>query len=640
MYKYCTKGGKYMGKFNSTFYNIEEDKNLDNYEDAFKISKNKETSYVYIYEHEKFESLNQIKIRNENFNIEKKLLQNYKTQIEVLKKTENYKYETTIITQREGNLNSLKDDDKIRTLFLEQSKGRILNQDGDTKGLNETSLKNSKLDIYNLNDKKKEEKIKSPFLDQNRDKILKNDDIKLFEALESKKDKVLYTDLKINKEASLNNKPILNQKNIDKASSTFLEQNKGGILTSGDIKSLKFRDSFKFDEPSALKESKAENVNLSQKNQSFSTSEENIKTVKKLVKLKLYREALNICESMLKANKEDVELYLYLGIINYSIGNYNEALKYYNLGINYDNNNYKLYNNRGTTYIELNQHIFAVLDFTKAIKLMPETSILYENRARAYYKIEMYEESLTDINTAMKFDKSDKLSFLKGQILCKLGKYDSALNEYNSLLRAGKSDRQLLLSIADAYYFKNDYENAFLNVRKVIDLNPRDYNAYYKLGNIHFDMKEYSNAIGDYSKSLEINNSYYPCYLKLGLVYFNIDEYKKCIQSLDDAEKYGCKDIELYSNRGEAFLALGKFNEAIRDFNIAIDIDPNAFGIYFDRGVAYSNLNEYAKSYSDLIYSRRLMEKYNDSGKYDKVILTIDNMISELDKVMEHKEIV
>jgi len=365
-------------------------------------------------------------------------------------------------------------------------------------------------------------------------------------------------------------------------------------------------------------------------NKDIDINNDNLNNIRKLVKLKLYAEALDICNKILQSDEIDPNVYLYLGIINYGMGNYDESIKNYTIGIKNDNKNYKLHNNRGTAYIEKNEYVFAILDFTKAIELMPNLSMLYENRARAYFKIEMYEDALEDIDKALSIDYSEKTHIVKGEILCRLKKYDESIREYNNLIDRGYNDKNIYLNIAEVYFEKKDYENAIINVKKVIKSNPKDYKPYYIIGNISFAKKEISNAINNYLKVLEINNSHGHAYFKLGLCYFSLDEYQKCIENMNNAEVYGIKDMNLFSNRGESYLALGKFDEAIKDLNTAIEINPSSFGTYFDRGVAYTNLKIYDKAYNDLVNSKRLMEMDNNANKYYDIILTVDKMISDL----------
>lgn len=365
--------------------------------------------------------------------------------------------------------------------------------------------------------------------------------------------------------------------------------------------------------------------------------DKSINNVKKLVKLKLYAEALGVCNDILRSNKIDKDVYLYLGIIHYSMGNYDESIENYTIGIKNDSKNYKLYNNRGTAYIEKKEYVFAILDFTRAIDLMPSLATLYENRAKAYFKIDMYEEALQDTDTALGIDNSKKMRIVKGEILCKLKRYDESISEYNKLIEEGYNDKNIYLNIAEVYFEKKDYERAITNVKRVMDSNPRDYKPYYMMGDICFAKREISNAINNYIKVLEINKSYSYAYFKLGLCYFSLDEYKKCIENMNNAEINGIRDVELFSNRGESYLALGQYDEAIRDFNEAIGINPSSFGTYFDRGVAYTNLKIYDKAYNDLMNSKRLMEADGNSQKYKDVILTVDKMLLELNNAFENK---
>ncbi|MCL2321104.1 MAG: tetratricopeptide repeat protein [Oscillospiraceae bacterium] len=468
----------------------------------------------------------------------------------------------------------------------------------------------------------------------------------------------IATNLKIEKDKP---KPSKRPKSENKYDDSFCEESKY-ISKINLVDLMKYTDAFDknksslnddtsfkpasnlIDKFQEIKKTKEMNISeLAKKNQIGRYEEKindmSIENVRKLVKLKLYTEALNICNKMIQKDDVDNNVYLYLGIIYYSMGKYEESIKYYNIGIKNDEDNYKLYNNRGTSYIEINEYVFAILDFTEAIKLKNDLPIIYENRARTYFKIEMYEESLQDIDKALSLNNNQKTRLIKGEVLCKLKKYDEALNEYNDMLKDGYKDNNIFLNMAEAHLGKKDYENAIMNAKKVLNLNSRDYKAYYILGNIYFNKNEFQSAINSYIKAVEINNSYGYAHLKLGLSYYNIDEYRKSIESLNNAENFSMKSIDLFSYRGEAYLALNQYYEAIRDFNKALEIDPSSCGTYFDRGVAYTNLKEYDEAFRDLKNSKRLMENSNNSGRYDDVITTVDKMLSDLNDIFQSKKV-
>ncbi|MFV9646217.1 MAG: tetratricopeptide repeat protein, partial [Desulfobacterales bacterium] len=103
----------------------------------------------------------------------------------------------------------------------------------------------------------------------------------------------------------------------------------------------------------------------------------------------------------------------HLGIAEYEKGNHNEAIKYYNKGIEANPGDSCLFNNRGLAYYELRKYDEAISDFNKAIELKPVFAEAFFNRGRAYWrqggynKTEFLDKAVSDFSKVIESNPDD-----------------------------------------------------------------------------------------------------------------------------------------------------------------------------------------------------------------------------------------
>lgn len=111
---------------------------------------------------------------------------------------------------------------------------------------------------------------------------------------------------------------------------------------------------------------------------------------------------------ILKLGKESVELNPknhigYLNMANgYSgLGKYDMAFKKYNQAIVLNNQDAKVFRDRGATLFNIKKYEKAILDFTKAINLNKRFADAYYCRAVSYGHLNKYDKALKDMETAL-----------------------------------------------------------------------------------------------------------------------------------------------------------------------------------------------------------------------------------------------
>jgi len=136
----------------------------------------------------------------------------------------------------------------------------------------------------------------------------------------------------------------------------------------------------------------------------------------------------------------------------------------------------------------------------------------------------------------------------------------------------------------EAHYLDGEYDQAFSELTKAIEIDPRLARAYVTRGMAYNDKNEYDLAIADFTKVIEIKPT----------------------------------DARAYVNRGMAYKNKGEYDLAVADYSKAIEIDPMIADAYRGRAGAYYYKGEYDKAWKD-VYEAQALGHQVDSKLLEKL---------------------
>jgi tetratricopeptide (TPR) repeat protein len=80
-----------------------------------------------------------------------------------------------------------------------------------------------------------------------------------------------------------------------------------------------------------------------------------------------------------------------------------------------------------------------------------------------------------------------------------------------------------------------EYEKSIKYFRRIIDIDPNDYRAYYNLGIAYFNLELYKEALENYRIAISIKPDYKHCYYNVGLIYEAIGSLEKAAEAYEKA---------------------------------------------------------------------------------------------------------
>lgn len=249
------------------------------------------------------------------------------------------------------------------------------------------------------------------------------------------------------------------------------------------------------------------------------------------------------------------------------------------------------------------------------------------NAGEANYELGQYEQSITNLLEALKYEQEIENDTIVGETYYSLAytyyvmdEYDLALKYYRSALvyyeklDIGKKILQTYYYIGSIYYDSEDFEaalqNYFLALKLAEDFSEPENVAelYNALGVLYFDLGSYEKALGYYMQALDIfkekeNNAGIASALNnIGIVYYDWGNEEKALE-------YYQKSLRIEQKYGTPLGVAGSFNNigiVYSDWSqhdLAIDYyerSLNLYELHHDQiGVSYA-LNNLGESYADM----------------------------------------
>lgn len=342
--------------------------------------------------------------------------------------------------------------------------------------------------------------------------------------------------------------------------------------------------------------------------------------------LKSYDRALETFYLALKYNDKSGKVLNGLGVAYYHLGNFESAIFHYGQALLVEPTNQMFFSNkfntliqgksfdellqfcsffiarypqnpyyyykRGTVY-ELHLRLFdqALNDYNKTLLLEPENPEFYYQRGCLYSRINQLDESIRDMDKAI--DMSPDISYrkMKAAILHDCNRFESAISEYNKILKLEPNNAETYLNRSQAYTSLDFIDAALKDVNKSIEIESWKSRAYHQRAQIYSAKKKLENALDDINMAinLEPSNYFYKRYKSALLLDHN--DYRSALLLLNEIVSSGNADSYSFLMRGVCYFENKKFNEAIKDFSFVLERTPEDCTAYGYLAKIYSILN-------------------------------------------------
>ena len=133
---------------------------------------------------------------------------------------------------------------------------------------------------------------------------------------------------------------------------------------------------------------------------------------------------------------------------------------------------------------------------------------------------------------------------------------------------------------------QNQWQEAKESLRKVIELEPNRWDAYFNLGQISSKLQQDKEAIEAYKKAIAINQNYAWSYNNLGTILLNLKRTQEAIDFFSQAIKLEAKNPWFYRNLAQALVRQGNEAQAHYYLKKAVQLKPNHPELQVELGVS------------------------------------------------------
>ncbi|MBI5056235.1 MAG: tetratricopeptide repeat protein [Nitrospirae bacterium] len=262
-------------------------------------------------------------------------------------------------------------------------------------------------------------------------------------------------------------------------------------------------------------------------------------------------------------------------------GNYESAIKIYDMALEINPRNADIYYNRGVAWFKMGKLDNAIVDYTKALEINKELIEAYINRGFIWNSKGNYDFALSDYTKALQLNPNNSLKgriyFNRASTLFGKGDYESAIDNYTEGIKIDTSNSEAYYFRAEAWYEKSNLDNAISDYTKAIEFNSKYAQAVFNRANTWHEKRDFASAIKDYEKAIELDP-------QNALVYNN---YSALLSSCTDGKfrdgtkalKLALKAIELRPGEvvflgtlAAAYAESGNFKEAVQTGERAITL--------------------------------------------------------------------
>jgi len=311
----------------------------------------------------------------------------------------------------------------------------------------------------------------------------------------------------------------------------YLETNQPKKAKSVLTKTLKIKK----DNPEVIYALGVANFNL----QNFNNA---ITQLKKVLKLnpnhKAVPELLSLC-------------YLNLGVMEYQNNNKDNSIKKFKQAIKADNKNIQAYRNLAVSLYEINKKDDAEKVIQQALKIEPKEKMLLKILIQIYTDKNKLEEALKPAEQYYKYYPKDVEGALQLAYLYRFNNQgDKAFEIYEKAIQSSPNEKRIYDDYAELYKYRSKYDEAVNIYNQALSHNFDKTKIYEKIAEIYIEAERYADARIAFRNALTTSSSISSIYIRIAKTFLTEKNKKMSIQILGEGLKSSPNDWTLLTELG------------------------------------------------------------------------------------------
>lgn len=354
-------------------------------------------------------------------------------------------------------------------------------------------------------------------------------------------------------------------------------------------------------------------------------------------------QALEAINQAIRVDGRQAEAYVARGEVYQALDNMPQAVADWEYAMRIDPNQADAYFFRGAYRMKNGQTISAQADLDRAIQLGTSKYEAYLFRADMYSERNSFDRALELYSEALRLNPDQPtVYYTRAQYYLRAQQYSRALADFNQGIRLKPpTDQMVYLSRAKAYaHLKDpDYNNALIDLSKVIRAYPNSAEAYGARGIIYQRMGRTLKGEDDINQALRLEPGSAIPYLYQGILLELQGKYPEAIAAYTQAIADDQGFAEAYAHRGNLLSILKRYEVGLEDLNHALSLDPTLADAYLHRGDLYRRTANYPFAIRDytsaLQYAPENDEAYYKRGRIHALNESFEEAIADIKRSLE-----
>ena len=223
-----------------------------------------------------------------------------------------------------------------------------------------------------------------------------------------------------------------------------------------------------------------------------------------------FREALSLYEKILDEDPIYSDAIGAKAAVFHRWGDYDSAIKYYDIAISLNSTNPFFLNDRGSALLSLGDDLAAEKSLKKSLSLLPGFVDALNGLANVYSYRQDYQSELQYRQAVLVVEPQNVEAMIGvGNALLGMGNYVESVRQYDSVLLQDSTNVNAMIGLGNAHFEMNDYSAASEFYDSALNLDPQNINAMRgsSMTHLHMGNIEESVKIDQQSKKSEQNQS-------------------------------------------------------------------------------------------------------------------------------------
>src|SRR5215475_697160 len=298
----------------------------------------------------------------------------------------------------------------------------------------------------------------------------------------------------------------------------------------------------------------------------------------------------------------------------------------------------------------------AIDEYKKALEIDPNNSLIYSEMAQSYLRNNGFRDATDTAKKAISIDPDnvEAHKLLTNIYLQTIGRataqqppsaeiINSAIHEFEEIIRIDPTERQSFLMLARLYQIKGDRDKATEIYKKFIGIEPGNEEGVIALAKLQVDAgnyKEASDLLETFVKERPDSDS---ALQTLGEIYSELQDYAKAAEAYGRASELDPDDIEIKKAQAQALFLADKFEDAVKRYEEIAKAEPEdglallRLGQIYRRQMKYDlarqNLQKAAEAFPDSIEVQfNLVMLDRDEGRLDDALKKANDILKKTEK--------